>query len=390
MLAPGELIFVGASGGGDSTALLVLLADVARGQDRRLVAGIVDHALRAGSEADAAQAAAIAASLGAEPYIVRLAWPEGPDTAQAGARTARYAALARLARTIGATALFLGHTADDQDETLLMRAEAGSGPRGMAGMAALSPCPVWPEGRDLALARPLLGWRRAELRTLLRDAGVPWIEDPANALTRYARVRARARLAEVEAPAAFDAGDAETAAASWLAANARVLDDTVTLNAITTAPAAIRALQVVATAVGGATREPSPVAAARLASRLAAGMDGTLAGARFEVRGGAVRTSRDPGGVLGRRGGGERLADVALPAGETMVWDSRLALTAPAPGWAVEVMAPGVPVLRHGGQPVSLAEAPVTIRWLVADRIRRLLWRAGTNWRAVPGAKRGA
>ena len=84
--------------------------------------------------------------------------------------------------------------------------------------------------------------------------------------------------------------------------------------------------------------------------------------------------SRDPGGVLGRRGGGVRLADLALPTGETVVWDGRLALTASAPGWSAGA-AVGGPILRLGGETRPLAEAPVVARWLVSARIDRLLWR---------------
>lgn len=377
-------MFVGASGGGDSTALLLLLADVARAQGRRLVAGVVDHALRPGSDADAESATRIAAGTGAEVRSVRLDWPNGPKSAQAHARAARYAALALMAREIGACTLFLGHTLDDQAETLLMRAEAGSGARGLAGMALLSPCPIWPAAYDLQLARPLLAWRRAALRDLLRTAGIDWLEDPANIQPRYARVRARAALAasgeaeglalRAEASAAV-AADTDRAALAWLGAHVVIDQGAATVRSVTADDACIRALAALATAVGGSSREPSPAAVARLVARLMAGQDGTLAGARFRA-GAPVHVTRDPGGVLGRRGGGQRLADLALPVGETVVWDGRLALTALAPGWSV-VASVGMPKLRLGGETRTPAGAPVTVRWLVGPRIARLLWRAG-------------
>ena len=380
-------MFVGASGGGDSTALLVLLAPIARGQGRRLIAGIVDHGLRDGSAEDAARAARIVEALGAEVRTVRL---DGLKPNQASARAARYATLARIAREIGADTLFLGHTRDDQAETVLMRADAGSGARGLAGMAPLSPCPIWPEGRDLQFARPLLDWRRSALRDVLRGEGVPWLEDPANSAPRFARVRARARLAvsgETDALAALSAARAREAAGvdrlalEFLKSHASVHDDEVSLALVTAEADCIRALSVVAAAVGGATRAPAPDAARRLAARLMAGQDGTLAGARFRT-GAMVRATRDPGGVLGRRGGGRAAPDLPLPARETVVWDGRLALTAHE-GGAVAV-APDrhggalLPSIRRGGVVSPLETSPgIGAHWVVAARIERLLWRAG-------------
>ena len=388
-LSPGAPVFVGASGGGDSTALTLLLAPIARGQGRRLVAGIVDHALREGSDRDAAHAAAIVGALGAETRIVRLDWPQGPRSAQTHARSARYSALATLAREVGAGTLFLGHTRDDQAETLRMRLDAGSGPRGLAGMAPLSPCPIWPAGRDLLLARPLLQWRRETLRQLLRTESVDWLEDPANALARFARVRARAQLVETgetEALAAMADAHARTAGAvdrearEFLDASVVVAEDRVTIAGVTEDAACARALAVVAAAVGGAGREPAPEAVARLAARLATGQDGTLAGARFRA-GRVIHVSRDRGGVLGRRGGGAAIGELPLPEGLTVVWDGRLALTAREAGLAA--IAPDAadtalrPLIRRGGAVATLAATPeVAARWLVADRIDRLLWRA--------------
>ncbi len=351
------------------------------------MAGVVDHALREGSDTAAARAGAIAAGIGAEPRILRLHWPDGPRTAQAPARAARYAALAELAGRLGTGTLFLGHTLDDQAETLLMRSDAGSGARGMAGMAPLSPCPIWPQARDIQLARPLLHWRREALRDLLAAAGIDWLEDPANALPRYARVRARAALAvsgEAEALAAsaglraMAATEADRAARCFLAAHATLEEDRASLRCVTADDDCVRALSALATAIGGGLREPSVAAVARLMMRLMAGQHGTLAGAHFRA-GNPVRVTRDPGGVLGRRGGVRRLIDLPLPAGETVVWDGRLALTASESGWSA--VAPGTgalaPMLRRGAETRRLGDAPVMACWLVGARIDRLLWRAG-------------
>jgi tRNA(Ile)-lysidine synthase len=345
------------SGGGDSLALLMLLLEMGR----PVVAGIVDHGLREGSDLDARRAAGIAESLGAKAHVLTLC---GLKAGQAAAREARYAALAGLARRIGARTLYLGHTADDQAETIFMRREAGSGARGLAGMAALSPCPVWPEGRDLDLARPLLEWRRAELRRLLRDAGVGWIEDPANGLLRYARVRARATLArgggeallEEAARAADAAARADREALGWLQ-SAALEEDTADLPA----GAPPRALAALTAAYGGARREPAPSAVERMLVR----GRGALAGARLE--GGGL--TRDPGGVLGRRGGVAPLGALPLPEGQPVVWDYRLEITALVPG--LQAHPP-----RRGGPLRPEIDGPARLRWLPATRVRRLLWRA--------------
>lgn len=380
-LAPGEPVLVGASGGGDSTALLILLTPVARAQGRRLVAAVVDHGLRDGSAKDAARAAALVAGQGAEVRSVRLG---GLKPTQAAARAARYAALADIARDVGTGTVFLGHTADDQAETVLLRRAAGSGPRGLAGMAPLIPCPIWPEGRDLTLARPLLGWRRMTLRDVLRAEGVDWIEDPANELVRFARVRARADLSrsgETEALVAqaamhdANAADADRAAFAFVRTHGAVRDDEATLGAVTLDDDCLRALAVIAAAVGGAERPPSPESARRLAIQLLKGQGGTLAGARFRP-GRSVHVSRDPGGVRGRRGGGKAPADLPLPAGQTAVWDRRLALTATEDCVAIAPAGAGLrPSILRGGVVSALETSFVRAQWLVAARIERLLWR---------------
>lgn len=133
---------------------------------------------------------------------------------QAQAREARYAALAGWMSEHGLTALATAHQADDQAETLLMRLNRGSGVAGLAGVRARTHVP----GTRLALLRPLLGWRRAELGDVVRAAGLAAAADPSNADTRFDRVRMRQALADaawLDVPAlAQSAGhlaDADTA-----------------------------------------------------------------------------------------------------------------------------------------------------------------------------------
>jgi tRNA(Ile)-lysidine synthase len=127
----------------------------------RFLALVVDHGLRAGSAADAARARDFAEALGVRAEVLTIAWAEGAKRAQAHARVARYDLLCARARQIEAQVIVVGHTADDQIETVFMRAGAQSSWRGLAGMSALAPAPVWPQGRGLWIARPLLGARRA-------------------------------------------------------------------------------------------------------------------------------------------------------------------------------------------------------------------------------------
>ena len=171
-------VLVALSGGGDSVALLHLL--VAEFGASRLRAVIVDHALRAGAADDAKHAQSIAHSLAVPADILTLTWEEGANRAQQAAREARYRAICDQARALGLNTIVTAHTADDQAETVLMRAANGSTWRGLAGAAPFSFAPLWPEGRGIALARPLLSARRERLRDHLRLVGAAWLEDPAN------------------------------------------------------------------------------------------------------------------------------------------------------------------------------------------------------------------
>ena len=111
---------------------------------------------------------------------------------QAQARQARYALLAGHMRAVGAAAIATAHHADDQAETLLMRAARGSGLSGMAGIRArVSIDGAW-------VVRPLLDWRRAELRSVVRRAELPFVDDPANGDPRHDRTRFRRLLEENE------------------------------------------------------------------------------------------------------------------------------------------------------------------------------------------------
>jgi len=177
-LPAGGLVLVACSGGADSLAL----AAAARFVGRSVGLVTVDHGLQAGSDRRAADVAAWARSGGFDPVEVATVDVTGlPGGPEAAARAARYAALSAAAERAGAAAVLLGHTRDDQAETVLLALARGAGPRGLAGM---------PHRKGLFL-RPLLDVPRADTRKACAALGlVPW-EDPHNVDPAYARSRVR-------------------------------------------------------------------------------------------------------------------------------------------------------------------------------------------------------
>lgn len=174
--APGDLVLVACSGGADSLALAAAAAFVAPRLGLRAGAVHVDHALQAGSDQVAERAVATCRALGLEPSLAVRATPPtaAPDQGgpEARARHLRYTALEATRKQQRACAVVLGHTMDDQAETVLLALARGSGTRAVAGMA-----PV----RD-RLWRPLLGITRAETEATCAAAGLPVWHDPTNAI----------------------------------------------------------------------------------------------------------------------------------------------------------------------------------------------------------------
>jgi tRNA(Ile)-lysidine synthase len=192
MLTGGETVLVGVSGGADSVALLVSLLEIAAAWRLELHVLHVDHGLRPDSAADAEFVERLGARLGVPVDVacVRV----GRGSVEAAARAARHAALAVAADRVGATRIALGHTADDQAETVLMRLIEGTGVRGLAGIPAV-------RGR---IIRPLIEARHRDAVTLLEAAGLPWVEDPSNADPKFFRNRVRHELLPLLG-SAFDA-----------------------------------------------------------------------------------------------------------------------------------------------------------------------------------------
>lgn len=203
---PPEALGVALSGGGDSVALMVLVAEWARPRGVRLRAVTVDHGLRPGSAEEADGCARLCARLGVAHDLRRWRDWDGQGNLQDAARRARMGLIADWAEEHGLGAVCLGHTRDDQAETMLMRLARGSGVDGLSGMAVVR------AAQGVNWARPLLSVPRAALRALLVARGLSWVEDPSNDDHRFARVRARAALAELHQLGITAQGLAETAA----------------------------------------------------------------------------------------------------------------------------------------------------------------------------------
>lgn len=189
LLHPGAKVIVSVSGGADSMALLSLLYRLASTYQLTLVVAHVNHQLRGGE--------AIRDARFVERYADRLGLPfhktdvdvkalkrRAGLSPQHAARQLRHGALQSLSRSLVATHIALGHTADDQAETMLMRLLRGGGPAGLSGI------PV----KRMPFIRPLLQVYRHSILTYLRAADIPWVEDSSNTNRGYLRSRVRLDL----------------------------------------------------------------------------------------------------------------------------------------------------------------------------------------------------
>ncbi|WP_243695020.1 tRNA lysidine(34) synthetase TilS [Labedella populi] len=180
------LVLVAVSGGADSLALTAAAAHAAPVLDVRIAAVVIDHRLQPDSDAVAERAAAIVRGLGVDASVAAVSVGDagGPEAA---ARVARYVALDDAARRTGASAVLLGHTLDDQAETVLLGLARGSGGGSLKGMAEVT-------GR---LVRPFLSIRRDETRAAVDELGLSAWDDPHNADASFARARVRHRVLPV-------------------------------------------------------------------------------------------------------------------------------------------------------------------------------------------------
>ncbi len=193
-LPPGARVLVACSGGADSTALAAATAFEAARGDWVSGAVTVDHGLQAGSPERAAAVEAFLLGIGLSPVETVTVRVEGAGGPEAAARRARYRALEETADTYDAAAVLLGHTLDDQAETVLLGLARGSGTRSLAGMSP---------GGEGALRggsryrRPLLGLTRATTEAACTAEGLHFWSDPHNADPAYTRSRVRHRVLPV-------------------------------------------------------------------------------------------------------------------------------------------------------------------------------------------------
>jgi tRNA(Ile)-lysidine synthase len=218
-LSPGDLVLAACSGGADSLALAAAVAHEAPRQRLRAGGVTVDHGLQPGSGRRARAVTALLAGLGLDPVCsvpVHVAAGPGRGGPEAAARTARYRALDEAAGRTGARAILLGHSRDDQAETVLLGLARGSGARSLSGMPA----------RRGHYRRPLLGVGRATLRAACDAVGlVPW-DDPQNADPAFARARVRHQaLPALEAALGPGVAEALARTAGQLRSDAETLDE---------------------------------------------------------------------------------------------------------------------------------------------------------------------
>ena len=190
---------VAVSGGGDSIALMHLLADWAK-KSRRPAPPIVtvDHGLRADSAEDARKVVGWAKAAGLKSRALHWRGPHPASDLEAAAREARYRLMGEWARRNGIAALYVAHTQDDQAETFLLRLMRGSGLDGLSAMHAVASFPL-PDFPELLVVRPLLAFERTHVREHLLTRGARWLEDAMNADERFARVRLRRAWPALEA-----------------------------------------------------------------------------------------------------------------------------------------------------------------------------------------------
>ncbi len=184
-----DRIGVAVSGGSDSLALLC----AARASGLGVEAVTVDHGLRPEAAEEAAHVGEVCRRIGVPHTVLRWEGWDGKGNLQDQARQNRYALIARWAEARRLPSVALGHTMDDQAETLLMRLAREAGVEGLASMRLVF------EREGVRFDRPFLFDRRDDLRAYLTAQGVRWVEDPSNEDESFGRVRAR-RVLEALGP----------------------------------------------------------------------------------------------------------------------------------------------------------------------------------------------
>ncbi len=371
---------VAVSGGSDSMATLVLLAQVCA-----VEAVTVNHGLRPEAAGEAAFVARFCAARGIAHTVLHWDGGQAQGNLMDAARRARFRLIGAWARGRGLAQVALGHTADDQAETFLMRLSRAAGLEGLAGMRECF------EAEGVCWHRPLLRHSRAELRAVLQAQGVTWVEDPSNANDRFDRVRARKALAAL-APLGIDAANlnavvhhlalAEVALGHALQRLARdhvreqagdVVIDAQAFHRAFDPEMRRRMLNAALIWVSGADYPPRAAGVLDLMAASPRGQTRTLHGCRISAGATEIRITREVAAVAGLR----------VPAGQ--VWD-RWRLEGPMTG-GLEIAALGTEGLRQAkgwresGLPrASLLAAPGL--WLGETLVAAPLARLENGWKA--------
>lgn len=374
-------VAVAVSGGGDSMALLDLVATHAPPAGVAVHAVTLDHGLRPEAAAEAAMVAAFCAARDVPHATLRWQGWDGAGNLQAAARAARYRLIGAWARDQGMSEVMLGHTRDDVAETFLIRLGRAAGLDGLAHMAPRF------EREGMRWTRPLLHHDRATLRAHLRARGISWIEDPSNHDPRFARVRARAALtalaplgitADSIAHSAWGLLQAREAMARHMAGEwarlVRLDGGDLIVSGQAEAETRRRLLSAALHRVGGTGWPVRAAALADLMARLEHQPRHTLGGCLVTRKGGDWRIAREWQAVKGH----------VVPFDQE--WDGRWRLAGPGtPGMEIRALGAGIalcPDWRATGLPrASLMAGPAV--WRESELIAAPLARKSPEWRAI-------
>ena len=328
-------------------ALMCLCAEFAREHGAEICALIVDHGLRSGSGREAKQARDWCAGVGLEAKILAWRGTKPASGVQAAARNARYWLLARAANEGGYGSILTAHSADDQAETVAMRRARSINEAGLVGMkdaifiAAGAREPV-------KLLRPLLSFTREQTTATVKHYGQDYIDDPSNEDAAFERIRMRKKISSAQ-PGSSDcrltllkiaktAGERMASCRQEEEAIFKSLDGTFTQwggaflsltqlesTGISAFPAALTVRLI--RAVSGADHAPSLKAGEAAAKGALETGTAVLGGTLIKRVRNRLWFVREPGAILGRANI-PALEPVMVPAGASILWDSRFIITA--------------------------------------------------------------
>lgn len=313
-------VLIAISGGSDSTALLHLFKSFA---DRhapafRIVAATVDHGLRAASAGEAQSVAQLCAKIGVDHVTLRWQGEKPATGIQAAARLARYRLLDEAAQKAGADIVLLGHTADDQSETVAMRHARGSAGENRRGDAGMAPAVLYAD--RTWFVRPFLNTSREVLRDHLRAVGLGWIDDPTNRDPKFERVRTRETRPEAMPDPTARLADGTRAAELIAAHVTRSLPGLIRVDPqLLGHEGGLTALRLMLAVTGGAEHLPDAARSERLVAALGERKArATLSRAVVDKRHGAIWLHREH-------------RDLPAPGrpGAGTIWDGRFRVVAP-------------------------------------------------------------